>query len=169
MPAAWETFYFMVGSSSAGLIGLLFVVVTLSADTKVPRAEIASKTFVTPTVFHFGVIFFISTVAVMPDVPVQAIAPAISGIAFCGFAYAGAVTARLVRGAVQITHWSDYIFYAVLPTVIYGCLIATAIALWAGTPFALQMVAGTLLFLLLLGIRDAWDLATWLSYHRNDG
>jgi hypothetical protein len=42
MPAAWETFYFMVGSSSAGLIGLLFVVVTLSADTKVPRAEIAS-------------------------------------------------------------------------------------------------------------------------------
>jgi hypothetical protein len=44
----------------------------------------------------------------------------------------------------------------VLPTVIYGCLIATAIALWAGRPFALQMVAGTLLFLLLLGIRDAW-------------
>ncbi|HEY5081551.1 MAG TPA: hypothetical protein VII91_06470 [Bauldia sp.] len=169
MPAAWETFYFMVGSSSAGLIGLLFVVVTLSADTTVRRAEIASKTFVTPTVFHFGVIFFISTVAVMPEVPIGAMALAIAVISFLGVLFAGAVIARLVRGAVAITHWSDYLFYGALPAVAYVCLIAAAAGLWLDAPFALHGVAAAMLFLLLLGIRDAWDLATWLSYHRNDG
>ena len=33
----WETFYFLVGSSGAALTGLMFVVITLVADTNLPR------------------------------------------------------------------------------------------------------------------------------------
>ena len=166
MPREWETFYFMVGSSSAGLIGLLFVVVTLSAQSDSAKAEVASRTFVTPTVFHFGVVLLISTVAVMPDVPVSAMALAIAVIAVTGVALAGAIITRMVRGAVSVTHWSDYVFYGVLPGLAYLCLLTSAGSLWRGAGAALHGIALGALALLFIGIRDAWDLAIWLTYHR---
>ena len=39
MPTEWETFYFMMGSAAAGLIGLLFVVVTLSGEIDATKAS----------------------------------------------------------------------------------------------------------------------------------
>ena len=35
----WETFYVIVGSSGAALTGLMFVVITLVADSNVPRND----------------------------------------------------------------------------------------------------------------------------------
>ena len=37
MSRAWNDFYYLTGSAGAGLIGLLFVVVTLSSDTERSR------------------------------------------------------------------------------------------------------------------------------------
>jgi hypothetical protein len=39
-------------------------------------------------------------------------------------------------------------------------------ALWQGNAFALDGIAVAILALLLIGIADAWDLATYLSNHR---
>ena len=50
--ASWETFYVIVGSAGAALIGIQFVVVTLIANMRRrPPAE-ALNAFGTPTVVH---------------------------------------------------------------------------------------------------------------------
>lgn len=50
----WQTFFFIVGSSGAALIGVQFVVITLIATIR-RRADAATiSAFATPTVVHLG-------------------------------------------------------------------------------------------------------------------
>jgi hypothetical protein len=52
--AAWDSFYVIVGSAAAALIGLQFVVMTLIAERPPLRAAEAGAAFATPTIVHFG-------------------------------------------------------------------------------------------------------------------
>src|ERR1700740_3153229 len=45
----WDNFYFMVGSAAAGLIGLLFVVVTLTAGFDRDQAQRGQALYMNPT------------------------------------------------------------------------------------------------------------------------
>lgn len=168
MPRDWETFFFMVGSSATGLIGLLFVVITLTAERNTERAEAGSRTFVTPTVVHFSAVLLISAVTVMPGLSIQTAALAIGIPALIGFLYVGMIVSRLVRGIPAVTHWTDYIFYGLFPAAVYFGLIASATDLLSGGAFGPYGIAIGALALLLVGIRDAWDLATYLAYHRGE-
>src|SRR5712691_6060858 len=49
----WGNFYVIIGSAAAALTGLMFVVVTLIAGTRVQRSYETVGTFGTPTVVHF--------------------------------------------------------------------------------------------------------------------
>jgi tryptophan-rich sensory protein len=60
-------------------------------------------------------------------------------------------------------HWSDIWFYAVGPTVIYAAMAAASWAVWSEQTASAMAVAGVLVALLMLGIRNAWDLVTWLA------
>jgi hypothetical protein len=168
MPREWETFYFMIGSSSAGLIGLLFVVVTLSGDIDATKAARAQGTFLTPTVFHFITAVIISAAAVMPGLHAGALATAIALPAIVGFGFAAKAMIQMFSGAANAPHWSDYLFYGALPSVIYVWLIASAWGTSQGASIAYTGVGVGVLALLLLGIRDAWDLVTWLAFHRHE-
>lgn len=166
MPREWETFYFMVGSSAAGLIGLLFVVITLTSDFDRSKVEAGSRVFLAPTIFHFAVVLLIGAVAAMPDVPASVVAFVVAAIALTGLAVGARSLWQMARGGVQIPHWSDYVFYGVLPAAAYLWLLAGGVALWSNVSIAPHAIGVGALALLLLGIRDAWDLATWLTYHR---
>jgi len=166
MPETWQTFYLMVGSSSAGLIGLLFVVMTLTSEVEPSRAMLGSRVYITPTVYHFAVLVLIGAVAVMPDVPAQIMAAVIVVPAATGFVVALVSLTRMLRGLPRAADASDFFFYAILPAVAYLWLIGSAAALWSGVAFAAFAIAGGAVALLLVGIRDAWDLATWLAHHR---
>ncbi len=66
MLQGWDNFYFMMGSSSAGLVGLLFVIVTLTAGVERSRAMRGARLYMTPTAVHFCVVLSDSAVALMP-------------------------------------------------------------------------------------------------------
>ena len=166
MPEAWETFYFMVGSSAGALIGLLFVVVTLTGEIDPARATIAQRAFMSPTVFHFVTVLIISCAAVVAILPVAAMALAIAVPAVIGTLNSIAALVRLSGGKLTAPHWTDYVYYGALPTVCHLWLILVAWELWQGASFAPYGVALGAMALLLLGIRDAWDLATWLVYNK---
>ncbi len=167
MPEAWETFYLMVGSSAAALIGLLFVVITLAGEVDPSKAGAAQGTFLTPTVLHFAIVFVISCAAVAPELPPPVMATAIALPALVGLIYAVAAVLRLATGKIPAAHWTDYAFYGVLPAACYLWLLATAWGLWQEATVAEASLALGMVALLLLAIRDAWDLATWLTYHKN--
>jgi hypothetical protein len=81
----WETFYFMIGSAGAGLIGLLFVVVTLTAGFDQSQINRGAKFYMTPTAFHFAVVLTASAVAVAPGVPDMASAAMIAPWRWAGW------------------------------------------------------------------------------------
>jgi len=155
----------MIGSSSAGLIGLLFVVVTLTSGADRAQAERGQALYLTPSVVHFAIVLCVSAIAVAPGLGV-ALSALLVGIA------AAVGLARAVRSSIGIArprqgtpapHWSDVWMYGVTPAVIYAGIGAAAAALWmgaAGAPFAL---AALLLALMLVGVRNAWDLITWIA------
>src|SRR4051812_33571393 len=65
--AAWESFYVIVGSSGAGLIGLQFVVMALIADSHISSGSPETiRAFGTPTIAHFGAALLISATMSAP-------------------------------------------------------------------------------------------------------
>jgi hypothetical protein len=64
--AVWESFYVIVGSSAAALIGLQFVVVTLISESPLEASPASLSAFGTPTVVHFGGALLISAVMSAP-------------------------------------------------------------------------------------------------------
>lgn len=164
MPGEWETYYLMIGSSAAALIGLLFVVMTLSAEIDAARADAAQRIFQTPVIVNFGVVFVISAAALAPERPwVMALAVAVPALVGLGFELSA--FGRMVSGR-RVQHWSDYLYYGALPALIHLFLLVAAAGIWMRSGLGVDAVALGALALLLLAIRNAWDLATWLTYHR---
>ena len=65
-------------------------------------------------------------------------------------------------------HWTDLWCYGAAPAAVYLGLAAAALAAWTGWSCAPYAIAGALLALLLVSIRNAWDLVTWLAPRRDD-
>ena len=43
MPQGWESFYLLIGGAAGALIGLLFVVITLTAELNPAETTVGSK------------------------------------------------------------------------------------------------------------------------------
>ena len=67
MPPGWDNFYYLIGSAAGGLVGLMFVVVTLTAGRDRSITLRAADLYLTPTVAHFAVVLTISAVALIPN------------------------------------------------------------------------------------------------------
>jgi hypothetical protein len=162
----WDNFYYLIGSASAGLIGLLFVVMTLTAGRDRSRIVRAAGIYMTPTIVTFGVVLAISAIAMAPGLPLIP-----RGVAFGAFALSGlAASMRGCLGIVKLRkepqppHWSDHWCYGVAPVAMYlGLTSVIAAAFWGHSSWAPYALGGLLLTLLLLGIRNAWDLVTWMT------
>jgi len=167
----WDNYYVMVGTASAGLIGLLFVVVTLTAGVDRSQAERGAKLYLTPSVLHFAIVMTISAVIIAPRLPTQARGVLIGVAALWGawFAVRATIGINKPRPGAEPPHWSDAWMYGGSPATIYFTLAAGAVAVWTGLPWAPYPIAVLTLALLLVGIRNAWDLVTWIAPARPGG
>jgi hypothetical protein len=164
----WDNFYYLIGSASAGLIGLLFVVITLNANAGRDRESAlrGASLYMTPTVVNFGVVLSVSAISLAPALPMWAKGAAFAVAAAFGLGYAlracFGVAVHHARRALP--HWSDVWFYAIAPAVIHLALAGVIIGVfWAPPRWLPYALAGLLLVLLLLGVRNAWDLVTWIA------
>ena len=64
--AAWETFFFLIGSSGAALTGLQFVVIALIAESSRRATHREIDAFTTPTIVHFGGVLLVSAIVSAP-------------------------------------------------------------------------------------------------------
>lgn len=159
---AWEDFFLLVGTAAGGLIGLLFVVSTLTAGAQSGRAQRGAKLFMTPCVFHFAVIMSISAAAMVPIATSQAVGAVLTTAAFVGLIYMARIMSSLRKGDAT-EHWTDFWYYGAAPFACYMGLAAIAAGVWFNVRIAPASVGTFLLVLLLLGIRNAWDLVTWIA------
>jgi hypothetical protein len=160
---AWESFYITVGSASAGLIGLMFVVTTLTAGYERSRAVRGARLYLTPVVLNFATVLSMSAVALAPApvIAFQAVLFAVIGVVGLGNMVLVAVGIR----TGEMPHWSDFWCYGAAPAVIYALLIWVSTGIWGAQTWAFWAMAGLSLALLLLSIRNAWDLVTWMTPH----
>ena len=93
----WANFYVIVGSAAAALTGLMFVVITLIAGTKVRRSSDGVAAFGTPTVVHFCAVFLVAVILSAPW-PMLWNAALLLGLAgLGGVGYTGIVIRRARR------------------------------------------------------------------------
>src|SRR5580704_14168093 len=155
----------MVGSAGAGLIGLFFVVVTLTQGFDRDRALRGASLYMTPSLIHFAVVLSMSAVAVAPGLPIPATAGLFAAVALVGLGNAVWATIGIAfrRLGPEAPHWSDVWLYGVAPSAIYTGLLIAAVGLSEELAWAAYANAALLLALLLIGVRNSWDLITWMA------
>jgi hypothetical protein len=168
--AAWESFYVIVGSSAAALIGLQFVVIALLTETGKARTVREIDAFATPTIVHFGAVLLLSAVLSAPwrEVPSAALALGLTGAA--GVAYTALVIRRLRRPhhTSQLV-LEDWLWPTILPPPTFVPLLAAAVALPRHAHEAMFVIGGVSLALLFIGIHNAWDTVTYIATDREGG
>jgi hypothetical protein len=164
----WHEFYFMLGGASAALVALLFVAISIGVGFYTDRNITATRTFVSPVVIHFTAILFVAAIALTPDQAALLSIPALGIIGIVGCCVS-LVTARHIfdfRTQGEITRF-DHFAYGLLPAMAYVGFAASAILLWMRRVWAPELLAVSVLMLLLVNIRNAWDLM--LSVVRRQG
>jgi len=160
----WGDFYLLAGSAAAVLIGLIFVVVTLMQDRTRSSVLTGSKLYMGPVVLHVSFVLMLSAAALAPGVTPVAFAAVSGAVAIWGLVRGAFVIAGISGLAGEdMPHWSDVWFYGVIPTLLYLLLAGIAAAFWTERAWATQGVAAIVTALLLVTIRNEWDLVTWLA------
>jgi hypothetical protein len=160
----WENYYLMVGSSAGALIGLMFVVVTLTAGRDRAEVERGKHLYTSPIVWHLAIILTLSGAAAVPTISARIFATAAGGFGLLGVGIG-------IRSAVGIArHPSapespvfDMFWYGLAPAIVYAGLAGAALGVLRGWPWGTTAVAADLMALLLVSIHAEWDLVTYLA------
>jgi hypothetical protein len=156
----WDNYFLMMGSAGGGLIGLLFVVITLTAGFERDQAARGQALYMTPTMVHFAVVLSISAVAEIPRLSrfgFAGLSALALGLGLLNSARASVGIARPRQGA-NAPHWSDLPLYGLVPAALYVLGLGFCVAISEHVEWAAPALATLLLVLLLVAIRNAWDL-----------
>jgi hypothetical protein len=157
----WNSFYVIVGSAAAALIGLQFVALTLIANRPLPGISEASTAFSTPTSVHFGVVLLLSAIASIPWRTIGSISIVWGLVGFSGIAYAIVILRRMRIQKVYQPVFEDWLFHCLLPVLAYAMLAVSAFIAPRNARPALFVVAATTLLFLFIGIHNSWDGVTY--------
>jgi hypothetical protein len=161
----WHDFFVLVGTAAATLVALLFVAISLGAGFLTDKRAAATRAFFSPVIIHFSAVFFLSAVALIPGHHAPFFAAVIGACALVGLAAALFATVQLLRHD-WTSYKQDHLAYGLLPTIAYAALLAAAAMIWTANSYALDVLAGALLLLLLVNIRNAWDLTLSMVRHQ---
>jgi len=164
--SAWQSFYVIIGSSAAALIGMQFVVITLVGNMRKPVTTDVISAFATPTVVHLTSVLLVS---LFLSVPWPSLFPMSMALAMCGvggLVYGVIVIHRTRRQTYYQPEREDWIWYTLVPSSIYAAITIVSCFLLTATLFALFAVGAAALGLLLIGIRNAWDTVTHIVVFR---
>jgi hypothetical protein len=163
----WESFYVIIGSSGAALIGIQFIVVTLIAGMR-RRPPIESvAAFATPTLVHFTGALLIAAIMSAPWPSLLSVSLAVAACGVGGLVYTAVVIGREWRQTYYKPVWQDWVWYGILPGVVYGVFAVAALFLQSRTTVTLFFIGADALGLLCIGIHNAWDSITHLALGLN--
>jgi hypothetical protein len=162
---AWHEFYLLVGTSVAALTGLMFVVVSIGPEVIIGRPMGGVRAFVTPTVVYFTTVLVVSAVMMMPHV-----GPVVLGVmlllgGLAGLAYIVWIGTYKQWRESEL-QWDDLAWYVALPVLAYVLMLAAGIGMWLRSAFGAFTLGAATILLMVVGIRNAWDLVLWFAQKR---
>ena len=159
----WDSFYLLVGGAAGALIGLLFIVMTLIRGGDTGARLRGAAIFMTPTVVHLSMVLVLSALATAPGLRDQTTGLIFGVCALACLGFTGRALVMLAMGSVDTTHWSDLWAYGVAPFAASLALGLSTAAIWIAPDWAARGVAASVIAMLLIAIRNAWDLVTWIT------
>ena len=163
----WHEFYLLVGTAAATMLALLFVAVSLGAGYLTSRHQAPTRTFMSPVVIHFTSVFFIAAVCLIPSHGPVFFSVLIGATAVLGIAVSAVTSVQVIRRD-WTQYLPDYFAYGLLPVAAYLTLLVSGIMIYAGIAYAPEVLAGALLGLTIVNIRNAWDLTLSMVRHHAD-
>jgi len=167
--AAWESFYVIVGSSAAALTGLQFVVIVLGAEIRALGAGQAVSAFATPTIVHFGAVLLVSAIC---SAPWHSLTNAGFVLAACGLAgtlYSLSIVRHARRQKDYKPVLEDWLWHFTFPLLAYPTLLLAALLLRSHPVGALFWIGTIAVFLLFIGIHNAWDAVVYMAQRSREG
>jgi hypothetical protein len=167
MIAPWHEFYGLLGTAAAALVALLFVAVSIGTSvlTPEPQSRANTATYMSPVVFHYANILFLSLIALIPTQTWQSFGLTI-GIASIGsVVYSVVIALRVHRN--PFSDLADRFAYGAVPVLCYMAGLVSAWLVFNESPAGLDVLAGAAMLLLVVNIRNAWDLMISLARRVN--
>jgi len=164
---AWHDFYVMTGSAAAALTGLLFVIVSLAPHIVARSVDTGVRSFISPIAVHFTAAMTVSAIMLAPDVAPIALG---GGLATGGV---GLIVYMLWTRANRQWRSSrlpilDWIWYIGLPMAAFLLIAGSGIAILAHAALGPYTLAGATVLLVIIGIRNAWDIVVWMTTRSQD-
>ena len=158
----WGEFFLLAGSAAAVLIGLIFVVISLMQDRSRSTVLAGAKLYMGPIVLGVSFALVLSAAALTPGIDRSSFAAVAAIVAAWGLVR-GLMSTVGIRKLGKDVHWTDLWFYGVLRSALYLALGLDALAFAQAWPCAHYGLAVVTTALLLLAIRNEWDLITWIA------
>jgi len=165
MLSEWHEFYALLGTAAAALVALLFVAVSIATDvlTKEKESQRNTATYMSPVVFHYANILFLSLIVLIPTQTWESFGVVIALASIGSFVYSLLVMIRVHRNT--ISDLSDRLGYGAVPMLCYAGGLVSAWLILKEQPAGLNLLAAAALALLVINIRNAWDLMISLARH----
>jgi hypothetical protein len=97
MLSQWHEFYGLLGTAAAALVALLFVAASIGANVFTPESTGATRAFMSPVVFHYTNILFLSLIALVPGQSEMSFAITIGVAAFGSLVYSIMILVWVLR------------------------------------------------------------------------
>jgi hypothetical protein len=151
----WQSFYILVGTAAATLVGLMFVAMSVGSRVITPEDLPALRVYVSPLVVQFLYVLATSAVVLFPTLSPALLGTLLVavGLISCGLALAGVPVMR--RSHLDVHDWT---WYLLVPALSYLLFIGTGIGLLLRVRQAPTGLAVATILLLVAGLRNAWDL-----------
>jgi len=161
----WHEFYGLVGTAAAALLALLFVAVSIGAGMLSRESGGPTRTYTSPVAFHFTTVLFTSALALAPSHTPTSLTFLLGCSAVAGVIYSGFIIRRLLRDG--IADLPDRLAYGLAPLVGYAAIFVAAILFFVGSETAADVLASGIILLLIVNVRNAWDLLLAMARRRS--
>jgi hypothetical protein len=158
----WHDFYLLIGTASATLVGLMFVAASIGSSVFSEQNRSALQAFLSPTVVDFAAALFICIAVTIPSQTWLTLGLLLTAGGIAGLVYAGRVWIEMIVRRRYNVDMVDRLFYATIPLVGYLLVLASGVLLLLGKAWSSEITAAAIVVLLFAGIRNAWDMTTWI-------
>lgn len=165
----WQNFYLLAGGASATLVGLMFVAISLGSGLYAPQHLPGLARSLSPTFTYFVYVLVTAVIVLVPTVTATVLGGllVLVGLASLGYTL-GKLPGTRERYRKREIDKSDLMWYLLLPVISYLLYCDAGIGLLKAGPRgrALDVLASASVLLLVIGVRNAWDLVIWMVLRR---
>ena len=152
----WHEFYALLGHGGGGAGGAVVRRDVDRGDRAQPRAGRRHAHVLESSGFPLHRVLFVSLIVLIPIHTPLSLGISVGIVAAAGLIYSIVILARLIRD--DVADLADHFGYGASPVLAYAAALVAAWLLAVRSSVGAAVLAGALLLLLVVNIRNAWDL-----------